>query len=197
MRSGATSARPTPAQSDGRRRQGCVHCVLRTDGARVPGEARRVFRRVLAMVNSSSCTAISSGQETATRPASISSVSMMTARSSNTGTFCSASPNRRPIRTRCSDKKAFLLSANLRGIAVRIRIHADGRTSPSDQRLASSHFSETTTLPFARPASTYAMASLVDVKGKTRSTTGRMIPSSMSDVISDNWSPLALMNRNE
>jgi len=24
------------------------------------------------------------------------------ARSSNTGTFCSASPNRRPIRTRCS-----------------------------------------------------------------------------------------------
>jgi predicted SnoaL-like aldol condensation-catalyzing enzyme len=57
-------------------------------------------------------------------------------------------------RTRCSDKKAFLLSANLRGIAVRIKIHADGRTSPSDQRLASSHFSETTTLPFARPAST-------------------------------------------
>src|SRR6185295_5370187 len=39
-------------------------------------------------------------------------------------------------------------------IAVRIRIHVDGRTSPSDQRLVSSHFSETTILPFARPAST-------------------------------------------
>src|SRR5438552_1696940 len=41
------------------------------------------------------------------------------------------------------------------------------------------------------------MASLVEAKGKTRSTTGRMIPSSMRDVISANWPPFALMKRNE
>src|SRR5206468_188038 len=36
-----------------------------------------------------------------------------------------------------------------------------------------------------------------DAKGKTRSTTGRMIPSSMRAVILVNWSPFALMKRNE
>ena len=55
----------------------------------------------------------------------------------------------------------------------------------------------TTTLPFARPFSTYANASLVDSNAKTRSTTGRMIPESMREAISRNWSPLALMKRNE
>jgi hypothetical protein len=38
---GATYTQP---QSDGRRRQGRVHCVLRTDGAGVPGK-RVEFRR--------------------------------------------------------------------------------------------------------------------------------------------------------
>jgi hypothetical protein len=36
---GATYSQHNPM---GRRRQGRVHCVLRTDGARVPGEARRL-----------------------------------------------------------------------------------------------------------------------------------------------------------
>lgn len=40
-----------------------------------------------------------------------------------------------------------------------------------------------TTLPFARPVSTCAMASLVDSNGKTLSSTGRIAPLSMSGVI--------------
>jgi KAP family P-loop domain len=42
----------------------------------------------------------------------------------------------------------------------------------------------TTTLPLARPASTYAKASLVDSNGNTRSITGRIAPASMRRVIS-------------
>jgi hypothetical protein len=61
----------------------------------------------------------------------------------------------------------------------------------------SRYFTLTTTLPFERFFSTYAMASLVDSKGKTRSMTGWIIPESMRDVISRNWSPLARMKRNE
>ena len=54
-----------------------------------------------------------------------------------------------------------------------------------------------TAFPFARPVSTYAIASFVDSKGKTRSTTGRMFPASISEVIWLNCAPLARMNRNE
>jgi hypothetical protein len=36
----------------------------------------------------------------------------------------------------------------------------------------------TTTLPLARPSSTYAMASRVSSKGKVRSSTGRSVPTS-------------------
>jgi hypothetical protein len=53
-----------------------------------------------------------------------------------------------------------------------------------DKHHAAFHLGDTTTLPFARPAPTSATASLVDAKGKIRSTTGRMIPSSMRDAIS-------------
>lgn len=55
----------------------------------------------------------------------------------------------------------------------------------------------TMTLPFARPFSTYANASLVASNGKIRSTTGRMIPESISEPSSRNCSPLARMKRNE
>jgi hypothetical protein len=41
------------------------------------------------------------------------------------------------------------------------------------------------------------MAAVVDAKGKTRSTTGRLIRASIRDVISVNWLPFALMKRNE
>ena len=40
-------------------------------------------------------------------------------------------------------------------------------------------------------------AALVDSNGKIRSTTGRIIPASMSRPMSPNCSPLARMNRNE
>ena len=43
------------------------------------------------------------------------------------------------------------------------------------------HFMVTTILPFARPLSPYARASLVASKGKTRSTTGRITPESTSE----------------
>ena len=43
----------------------------------------------------------------------------------------------------------------------------------------------TTTLPLARPASTYAKASLVASNGNTRSITGRIAPASMRRVISN------------
>src|SRR5689334_19449945 len=50
------------------------------------------------------------------------------ARSSNTGTFRSASPNCRPIRTQCSDNKALLLPEPGR-IGIRRQIYSDARTA--------------------------------------------------------------------
>jgi hypothetical protein len=70
-----------------------------------------------------------------------------------------------------------------------------GELIPTKQRRL--YLTLRTTLPLARPVSTYAKASRVDSNGKTRSTTGRITPESMRDVISLNCSPLALMKRNE
>ena len=84
---------------------------------------------------------------------------------------------------------------------LKVRYSADGiggvMKDGGTARRAAIHFTLTTTLPLARPVSTYAMASLMDSNGKTRSTTGRMARDSMRGVICRNWSPLALMKRNE
>src|SRR5688500_3782614 len=52
------------------------------------------------------------------------------------------------------------------------------------RKQATAYRTLTTTLPFARPFSTYANAALVDSNGKTRPTTGCMIPEAISEPIS-------------
>ena len=65
-----------------------------------PGK-RIEFRRCSRTARSLCCTAISTGQATASGLASISSGSMTMAGSSSTGTFCNGSLPSRQIRTRC------------------------------------------------------------------------------------------------